>query len=146
MAVFLRWKRSFDAETVLEEQLGIGFSLRNSYSAQLRTSDSATVSSMSTSLNTIPRHSMYAIYAYIDPPNHPNVGIYGIHGVSGIYKPVHSAEIESGCRGRQERMTFSLYKQLVNVHEHHTSCALCWAFLVQACMQKRACCFSSHKS
>ena len=31
-----------------------------------------------------PRHSMYAIYAYIDPPNHPNVGIYGIHGVSGF--------------------------------------------------------------
>ena len=28
-------------------------------------------------------HSMYGIYAYIDPPNHPNVGIYGIHGVSG---------------------------------------------------------------
>ena len=28
---------------------------------------------------------MYAIYVYIDPPNHPNVGIYGIHGVSGIY-------------------------------------------------------------
>ena len=28
---------------------------------------------------------MYAIYAYIDPSNHPNVGIYGIHGVSGIY-------------------------------------------------------------
>ena len=26
---------------------------------------------------------MYAIYAYIDPSNHPNVGIYGIHGVSG---------------------------------------------------------------
>ena len=26
---------------------------------------------------------MYAIYAYIDPPNYPNVGIYGIHGVSG---------------------------------------------------------------
>ena len=25
---------------------------------------------------------MYAIYAYIDPPNHSNVG-YGIHGVSG---------------------------------------------------------------
>ena len=24
-----------------------------------------------------PRHSMYAIYPYIDPPNHPNVGIYG---------------------------------------------------------------------
>ena len=24
-----------------------------------------------------------AIYAYIDPQNHPNVGIYGIHGVSG---------------------------------------------------------------
>ena len=23
-----------------------------------------------------PRHSMYAIYAYINPPNHPNVGIY----------------------------------------------------------------------
>ena len=33
---------------------------------------------------TIPRHSMYAIYTYIDPSNHPNVGIYGIHGVSGI--------------------------------------------------------------
>ena len=32
-----------------------------------------------------PIHSMYAIYAYISPPNHPNVGIYiyGIHGVSG---------------------------------------------------------------
>ena len=28
---------------------------------------------------------MYAIYAYIDPPNHPNVGIYGIHGVYGIF-------------------------------------------------------------
>ena len=26
---------------------------------------------------------MYAIYAYIDPQNHPNVGRYGIHGVSG---------------------------------------------------------------
>ena len=24
-----------------------------------------------------PRHSMYVIYAYIDPSNHPNVGIYG---------------------------------------------------------------------
>ena len=24
-----------------------------------------------------------AIYAYIDPQNHPNVGRYGIHGVSG---------------------------------------------------------------
>ena len=30
-----------------------------------------------------PKRSMYAIYAYIDPPNHPNVGIYAIHGVSG---------------------------------------------------------------
>ena len=29
-------------------------------------------------------HSMYGIYAYIDPPNHPNVGIYSIHGVYGI--------------------------------------------------------------
>ena len=25
---------------------------------------------------------MYAMYAYIDPSNHPNVGIYGIHGVA----------------------------------------------------------------
>ena len=33
----------------------------------------------------IPRHSMHAIYAYIDPQNSRNVGIYGIHGVSGIY-------------------------------------------------------------
>ena len=33
---------------------------------------------------TIPRHSMYAIYAYIDPSNHPNVGKCTIHGVSGI--------------------------------------------------------------
>ena len=24
----------------------------------------------------VPRHSRYAIYAYIDPQNHPNVGIY----------------------------------------------------------------------
>ena len=31
-----------------------------------------------------PIHSMYAIYAYIDPSNHPNVGIYGIHGASGL--------------------------------------------------------------
>ena len=30
-----------------------------------------------------PIYSMYAIYAYIDPSNHPNVGIYGIHGVYG---------------------------------------------------------------
>ena len=30
-----------------------------------------------------PRRSMYAVYAYIDPPNHPNVGKYGIHGVPG---------------------------------------------------------------
>ena len=29
-------------------------------------------------------HSMYAIYAYIDPGNHPSVGIYAIHGVFGI--------------------------------------------------------------
>ena len=29
------------------------------------------------------RHSMYAIYAYIDPSNHPNVGKCTIHGVSG---------------------------------------------------------------
>ena len=32
-----------------------------------------------------PIHSMYAIYAYIDSPNHPNVGIYGTHGAFGIY-------------------------------------------------------------
>ena len=31
---------------------------------------------------------MYAIYAYIDPSNHPNVGIYGIHGVSGYRDPI----------------------------------------------------------
>ena len=31
-----------------------------------------------------PKHSMYAIYAYIDPPNHPNVGKYGIHGAFGL--------------------------------------------------------------
>ena len=36
-------------------------------------------------VHVIPRHSMYAIYACIDPPNHPNVSIYGIHGVFGIY-------------------------------------------------------------
>ena len=34
-------------------------------------------------MHNYPRHSMYSIYAYIDPPNHPNVGKYGIHGVSG---------------------------------------------------------------
>ena len=28
-------------------------------------------------LQSYPRHSMFAIYAYIDPQNHPNVGIYG---------------------------------------------------------------------
>ena len=34
----------------------------------------------------IPRHSMYAISAYIGVVLGVNVGIYGIHGVSGIYK------------------------------------------------------------
>ena len=32
----------------------------------------------------IPKHSMYAIYAYIGVVLGVNVGIYGIHGVSGI--------------------------------------------------------------
>ena len=32
---------------------------------------------------TYPRHSMYAIYAYIRVVWGVNVGIYGIHGVSG---------------------------------------------------------------
>ncbi|CAK9026590.1 Hypothetical protein (Fragment) [Durusdinium trenchii] len=32
---------------------------------------------------------MCAIYAYIDPPNHPNVGKYGIHGAFGIYISKH---------------------------------------------------------
>ena len=27
---------------------------------------------------------MHAIYAYINPQNHPNVGIYSIHGVPGF--------------------------------------------------------------
>ena len=27
-----------------------------------------------TVLCAIPRHSLHAIYAYVDPPNHPNVG------------------------------------------------------------------------
>ena len=31
---------------------------------------------------------MYAIYAYIDPQNHPNVGKYTIHGVSGLYDTI----------------------------------------------------------
>ena len=31
---------------------------------------------------------MYAIYAYIDPPNHPNVGKYGIHGASGKHHSI----------------------------------------------------------
>ena len=35
-----------------------------------------------------PIHSMYAIYAYIDPSNHPNVGIYTIHGAFGYYRPI----------------------------------------------------------
>ena len=37
----------------------------------------------------IPTRSMCAIYAYIDPPNHPNVGKYGIHGAFGIYISKH---------------------------------------------------------
>ena len=28
---------------------------------------------------------MYAVYAYIDPSNHPSVGIYGIHGLHGVF-------------------------------------------------------------
>ena len=42
---------------------------------------------------TIPEHSMYAIYAApLTPQNHPNVGIYGIHGVypmSLFHPPKH---------------------------------------------------------
>ena len=34
-------------------------------------------------LNSNPRHSMYAIYAYIGVVLGVNVGIYGIHGESG---------------------------------------------------------------
>ena len=30
-----------------------------------------------------PIHSMYGIYAYIDPPNHPNVGIWQSPGAFG---------------------------------------------------------------
>ena len=32
----------------------------------------------------LPRHSMYAVYAYIGVVLGVNVGIYGIHGVSGV--------------------------------------------------------------
>ena len=34
----------------------------------------------------LPKHSMYAIYAYIGVVWGVNVGIYGIHGVSGLYE------------------------------------------------------------
>ena len=34
--------------------------------------------------NTIPRHSIYAMYAYIRVVWEVNVGIYSIHGVYGI--------------------------------------------------------------
>ena len=36
---------------------------------------------------------MHAIYAYIDPPNHPNVCIHGIHGVSGMTLPQHPGDV-----------------------------------------------------
>ena len=39
-------------------------------------------------LLTYPRHSMYAIYAYIGVVFGVNVGIYGIHGVPGYYSSV----------------------------------------------------------
>ena len=42
---------------------------------------------------TIPKHSMYAIYAYIDPSNHSNVGIYGIHGVSGTVTRIRCVRV-----------------------------------------------------
>ena len=48
-----------------------------------------------------PRRSMYAIYAYIDPSNHPNVGKYDIHGVSGIALISDSADLESQDRGAE---------------------------------------------
>ena len=39
---------------------------------------------------------MYAIYAYIDPSNHPNVGIYGIHGVYGYYIYIYIYYLRAG--------------------------------------------------
>ena len=47
---------------------------------------------------------MYAIYAYIDPPNHPNVGKYTIHGVFGTcgMMQVLGTREESGPRRLQK--------------------------------------------
>ena len=43
-----------------------------------------------------PRHSMYAIYAYIGVVLGVNVGIYGIHGVSGsLSRPVCQLSVAS---------------------------------------------------
>ena len=35
---------------------------------------------------------MYAIYAYIDPPNHPNVGTHGVSSIHGVYDSVWDRE------------------------------------------------------
>ena len=47
---------------------------------------------------------MYAIYAYIDPPNHPNVGIYGIHGAFGVLRvpfyPQRDLEVDLTWMGK----------------------------------------------
>ena len=65
---------------------------------------------------TIPRHSMYAIYAYIDPQNHPIVGIYGIHGVSG-YRPIGirfrtSGPVHDWIQGHPARRPASRFARL----------------------------------
>ena len=56
-----------------------------------------------------PIHSMYGIYAYIDPPNHPNVGIYGIHGASGNDQCLHWLEerILFGRSTREQRIDWT---------------------------------------
>ena len=61
---------------------------------------------------------MYAIYAYIDPSNHPNVGIYGIHGVSGIGVELETMDISScsqQCYSTCNTKAFPLAKQVLEL-------------------------------
>ena len=45
---------------------------------------------------------MYAIYAYIDPQNHPNVGIYAKHRVFELYTWDHLGISSLGFHGEEK--------------------------------------------
>ena len=68
----------------------------------------------------IPICSMYGIFTYTYPKNHPNVGKYSIHGASGIcwYMMIHVNLSIWGC-----------LKIRVTMGAHNTFCKLKWESL-----------------